>query len=67
YQMIAVAFDELKYLNLIRYGSTEHQKSSGDKLKEMHDILGMSGFSFADEESYQIMSGEHELYEKGEN
>ena len=30
----------------------------------MHDILGMFGFSFADEESYQIMNGEHELYEK---
>ena len=64
YQMIAVAFDELKYLNLIRYGSIEYQKSSGDKLKEMHDILGMFGFSFADEESYKIMDGEHELYEK---
>lgn len=67
YQMIAVAFDELEYLNLIRYVGTEYQKSSGDKLKEMHDILGMFGFSFADEESYQIMNGEHELYEKGEN
>ena len=64
YQMIAVAFNELEYLNLIRYVGTEYQKSSGDKLKEMHDILGMFGFSFADEESYQIMSGEHELYEK---
>lgn len=67
YQMIAVAFDELEYLNLIRYVGTEYQKSSGDKLQEMHDILGMFGFSFADEESYQIMNGEHELYEKGEN
>lgn len=67
YQMIAVAFDELEYLNLIRYVGTEYQKSSGDKLKEMHDILGMFGFSFADEESYKIMNGEHELYEKGEN
>ena len=67
YQMIAVAFDGLEYLNLIRYVGTEYQKSSGDKLKEMHDILGMFGFSFADEESYQIMNGEHELYEKGEN
>lgn len=64
YQMIAVAFNELEYLNLIRYVGTEYQKSSGDKLQEMHDILGMFGFSFADEESYKIMDGEHELYEK---
>nr|DAI56158.1 MAG TPA: hypothetical protein [Caudoviricetes sp.] len=30
----------------------------------MHDILSNFGFSFADEESYKLMNGEHELYEK---
>ena len=67
YQMVAVAFNELEYLHIIRYSGIEYQESSGEKFKAMHDILSNFGFSFADEESYKIMNGEHELYEKGEN
>ena len=67
YQMIAVAFSSLEYLSLTRYYGVIYNEAAGEKLKAMHDILSNFGFSFADEESYQLMNGEHELYEKEGN
>lgn len=67
YQMIAVAFSSLEYLSLTGYYGVTHNEAAGVKLKAMHDILSNFGFSFADEESYQLMNGEHELYEKEGN
>ena len=64
YQMIAVAFAGLEYLSLAGYYGVLYNEAAGEKLKAMHDILSNFGFSFADEESYQLMNGEHELYEK---
>ena len=67
YQMIAVAFGGLEYLMLAGYYGVLYNEAAGEKLKAMHDILSNFGFSFADEESYKLMSGEHELYEKEGN
>lgn len=67
YQMIAVAFSSLEYLSLTGYYGVTHNEAAGEKLKAMHDILSNFGFSFADEESYKLMNGEHELYEKEGN
>lgn len=67
YQMIAVAFSSLEYLTLTGYYGVIYNEAAGEKLKAMHDILSNFGFSFADEESYQLMNGEHELYEKEGN
>lgn len=67
YQMIAVAFSALEYLSLAGYYGVAHNEAAGEKLKAMHDILSNFGFSFADEESYKLMNGEHELYEKEGN
>ena len=67
YQMIAVAFSSLEYLSLTGYYGVIYNEAAGEKLNAMHDILSNFGFSFANEESYQLMNGEHELYEKGEN
>ena len=67
YQMIAVAFSSLEYLSLAGYYGVAHNEAAGEKLKAMHDILSNFGFSFADEESYKLMNGEHELYEKEGN
>ena len=67
YQMIAVAFSSLEYLSLVGYYRVIYNEAAGEKLKEMHDILSNFGFSFADEESYKLMNGEHELYEKEGN
>ena len=64
YQMIAVAFSSLEYLSLTGYYGVLYNEAAGEKLKAMHDILSNFGFSFADEESYKLMNGEHELYEK---
>lgn len=67
YQMIAVAFSDLVYLSLTGYSGVMYNEAAGEKLKAMHDILSNFGFSFADEESYKLMNGEHELYEKKGN
>ena len=67
YQMIAVAFNDLAYLSLTEYYGAMYDEAAGEKLRAMHDILSNFGFSFADEESYQLMNGEHELYEKEGN
>lgn len=67
YQMIAVAFSSLEYLSLAGYYGATYNEAAGEKLKAMHDILSNFGFSFADEESYKLMNGEHELYEKEGN
>ena len=67
YQMIAVAFGSLEYLSLAGYYGVLYNEAAGEKLKAMHDILSNFGFSFADEESYKLMNGEHELYEKEGN
>ena len=67
YQMIAVAFSDLVYLSLIGYSGVMYNEAAGERLKSIHDILSNFGFSFADEESYQLMNGEHELYEKEGN
>lgn len=67
YQMIAVAFGSLEYLSLAGYYGVTYNEGAGEKLKAMHDILSNFGFSFADEESYKLMNGEHELYEKEGN
>ena len=67
YQMIAVAFSSLEYLSLTGYYGVIYNEAAGEKLNAMHDILSNFGFSFANEESYQLMNGEHELYEKEEN
>lgn len=67
YQMIAVAFGGLEYLSLAGYYGALYNEAAGEKLKAMHDILSNFGFSFADEESYKLMNGEHELYEKEGN
>ena len=67
YQMIAVAFSSLEYLTLTGYYGVIYNEAAGEKLKAMHDILSNFGFSFADEESYKLMNGEHELYEKEGN
>ena len=67
YQMTAVAFSSLEYLTLTGYYGVIYNEGAGEKLKAMHDILSNFGFSFADEESYKLMNGEHELYEKEEN
>ena len=67
YQMIAVAFSSLEYFSLMGYYGVVHNEAAGEKLKAMHDILSNFGFSFADEESYKLMNGEHELYEKEGN
>lgn len=67
YQMIAVAFSGLEYLSLAGYYGVIYNEAAGEKLKAMHDILSNFGFSFADEESYKLMNGEHELYEKEGN
>ena len=67
YQMIAVAFSSLEYLSLAGYYGVTYNEAAGEKLKAMHDILSNFGFSFADEESYKLMNGEHELYEKEGN
>ena len=67
YQMIAVAFSGLEYLSLAGYYGVLYNEAAGEKLKAMHDILSNFGFSFADEESYKLMNGEHELYEKEGN
>lgn len=64
YQMTAVAFSSLEYLTLTGYYGVIYNEAAGEKLKAMHDILSNFGFSFADEESYKLMNGEHELYEK---
>lgn len=64
YQMIAVAFSGLEYLSLAGYYGVLYNEAAGEKLKAMHDILSNFGFSFADEENYKLMNGEHELYEK---
>lgn len=64
YQMIAVAFAGLEYLSLAGYYGVLYNEAAGEKLKAMHDILSNFGFSFADEESYKLMNGEHALYEK---
>nr|DAU95673.1 MAG TPA: chromosome partitioning protein [Caudoviricetes sp.] len=64
YQMIAVAFGGLEYLSLAGYYGALYNEAAGEKLKAMHDILSNFGFSFADEESYKLMNGEHELYER---
>lgn len=67
YQMIAVAFSSLEYLSLAGYSGVMYNEAAGERLKSIHDILSNFGFSFADEESYQLMNGEHELYEKEGN
>lgn len=67
YQMIAVAFGGLEYLSLAGYYGALYNEAAGEKLKAMHDILSNFGFSFADEESYKLMNGEHELYEREGN
>ena len=67
YQMIAVAFSALEYLSLAGYYGVLYNEAAGEKLKAMHDILSNFGFSFADEESYKLMTGEHELYEREGN
>ena len=67
YQMTAIAFSSLEYLSLTRYYGVAYNEAAGEKLKAMHDILSNFGFSFADEESYQLMNGEHELYEREGN
>lgn len=67
YQMIAVAFSSLEYLSLTGYYGVLYNEAAGEKLKAMHDILSNFGFSFADEESYKLMNGEHELYEREGN
>lgn len=67
YQMTAVAFSSLEYLSLAGYYGVTYNEAAGEKLKAMHDILSNFGFSFADEESYKLMNGEHELYEKEGN
>lgn len=67
YQMIAVAFSDLVYLSLTGYSGVMYNEAAGERLKSIHDILSNFGFSFADEESYQLMNGEHELYEKEGN
>ena len=67
YQMIAVAFSSLEYLSLTGYYGVMYNEAAGEKLNAMHDILSNFGFSFADEESYKLMNGEHELYEKEGN
>ena len=64
YQMIAVAFSGLEYLSLAGYDGVLYNEAAGEKLNAMLDILSNFGFSFADEESYKLMNGEHELYEK---
>ena len=64
YQMTAIAFSDLVYLSLTGYSGVMYNEAAGEKLKAMHDILSNFGFSFADEESYKLMNGEHELYEK---
>ena len=64
YQMIAVAFSGLEYLSLAGYDGVLYNEATGEKLNAMLDILSNFGFSFADEESYKLMNGEHELYEK---
>ena len=67
YQMIAVAFSSLEYLSLAGYYGVLYNEAAGERLKSIHDILSNFGFSFADEESYKLMNGEHELYEKEGN
>jgi len=67
YQMIAVAFSDLVYLSLTGYSGVMYNEAAGERLKSVHDILSNFGFSFADEESYKLMNGEHELYEKEGN
>ena len=67
YQMIAVAFSDLVYLSLTGYSGVMYNEAAGERLKSIHDILSNFGFSFADEESYKLMNGEHELYEKEGN
>lgn len=63
HQKIAVAYWKLKDLNLMEWNNT-YSKSAGEKLDRLYDILAMFGFSYSDEESYKIASGEHELYKK---
>lgn len=63
HQKIAVAYWKLKDLNLMEWDNT-YSKSAGEKLDRLYDILAMFGFSYSDEESYKIASGEHELYKK---
>ena len=67
YQMTAVAFSDLVYLSLTGYSGVMYNEAAGERLKSIHDILSNFGFSFADEESYKLMNGEHELYEKEGN
>jgi len=64
-QKIAVAYWKLKDLNLMEWNNT-YSKSAGEKLDRLYDILAMFGFSYSDDESYKIASGEHELYTKKE-
>lgn len=63
HQKIAVAYWKLKDLNLMEWNNT-YSKSAGEKLDRLYDILAMFGFSYSDDESYRIASGEHELYKK---
>lgn len=65
HQKIAVAYWKLKDLNLMEWNNT-YSKSAGEKLDRLYDILAMFGFSYSDDESYRIASGEHELYKKKE-
>lgn len=64
-QKLAVAYWKLKDLDLTEWNGT-YSKNSGEKLDRLYDILAMFGFSYADEESYKVASGEHELYVKKE-
>ena len=63
HQKIAVAYWNLKDLNLMEWNNS-YDKSAGEKLERLYDILAMFGFTYSNEESYKIASGEHELYVK---
>lgn len=65
HQKLAVAYWKLRDLDLTEWNGT-YRKSSGEQLDRLYDILAMFGFSYADEESYKVASGEHELYVKKE-
>lgn len=62
-QKLAVAYWKLRDLNLTDWDGTYNSKS-GEKLDRLYDILAIFGFSYADEESYKVANGEHELYVK---
>lgn len=61
-QKLAVAYWKMKDLNIVEWNGT-YSKTAGEKLDMFYDILTLFGYSWADDDSARIASGEHELYE----